>query len=92
MICYSFTFSLPPELLACTSPTNFSAFADWGMAFIASLAACRASLILENAKYEWTKPEIVIDSIIPVLFSLLPFHLVYMCKPIIDTHGNYADG
>lgn len=44
------TFSLPVVLLACTSPTNFSAFADWGMALIASLAACKASLIFESAK------------------------------------------
>lgn len=52
------TFSFPVVLLACTSPTNFKAFADWGMAFIASLAACKASLIFESAKYERTKPEI----------------------------------
>lgn len=45
-----FTFSLPLVLLACTSPTNVKAFADWGMAFIASLAACKASLIFESAK------------------------------------------
>ena len=60
IVYYRFTFSLPPELLAWTSPTNFSAFADWGIAFIASLAAWRASLTLENARYEWTKPEIII--------------------------------
>ena len=47
---FMFTFSLPLELLACTSPTNFKAFADCGIAFIASLEAYKASFILERAK------------------------------------------
>lgn len=53
----NFTFSLPLELLACTSPTNLRAFADWCITFIASRAVNNASLDLESARYARTKPE-----------------------------------